>query len=420
VTLVKARAPDAPFVALAAIDSVEMGGRTFTLIAGTRASDRFLASLARGDEMTVSLVYPGGPAVPAGEPGAVMRALDVPLVDSDRGEIVTAAFRVTHDTGELRALRSNINRWFGLALLIAIVMTILLGSWLTTRISRPLVELADKTSRIDLDRLDVEFDENGGGEIGVLSRVLGAMTNRLRASAVRIKDAERRATLGELARQVNHDIKNGLTPIRNVLRHLDELARTDSGDLSRVFRERKSTLDGGMSYLENLATNYARLSRKGEAGPCDVDAIVHQVVQDLSTIGRDCVVTRLGDDAHVIADPVSLRRVIENLVNNAIESLDSPGGRVVVTTEHVVDDEGSQRVRITVEDTGHGMSEEVRSRIFDDFYTTKDSGTGLGLSIVRRLVMDLDGTIGVESEKGRGSRFVVDLPHAGVAARGRE
>ena len=117
----------------------------------------------------------------------------------------------------------------------------------------------------------------------------------------------------------------------------------------------------------------------------------------------------LDDGAVVLGDPLSIRRVLENLVKNAIDSLEPDGGEVAVSTE-VVDGEAGRRVRVVVADTGVGMSREQREKIFDDFYTTKDGGTGLGLSIVRRLVMDLDGSIEVESEPGRGSRFIVELP----------
>jgi signal transduction histidine kinase len=91
---------------------------------------------------------------------------------------------------------------------------------------------------------------------------------------------------------------------------------------------------------------------------------------------------------------------------------------VTVRTSIKTGDDDRRRVRIEIADTGEGMSEERRARIFDDFYTTKKSGTGLGLSIVRRLVMDLDGTINVESVEGEGSRFLVDLP--GMSGNERE
>ena len=89
----------------------------------------------------------------------------------------------------------------------------------------------------------------------------------------------------------------------------------------------------------------------------------------------------------------------------------SAPGRITVST-HVVDRGGAEppAVRVTVADTGRGMSEEETGRIFTDFYTTKDGGTGLGLSIVRRLVLDVHGTIAVESEPGKGTRIIIDIP----------
>jgi signal transduction histidine kinase len=100
-----------------------------------------------------------------------------------------------------------------------------------------------------------------------------------------------------------------------------------------------------------------------------------------------------------------LRRIVENLVSNAIDSLDGKGGTVTVTTE-----QGSGVVRIAVADTGRGMSKAELDRAFNDFYSTKPGGTGLGLSIVRRLVLDSSGSLKVETEPGKGSTFVVELP----------
>jgi two-component system nitrogen regulation sensor histidine kinase NtrY len=456
--LVRARAPDAPFLALARVDSFQMAGRRFTIVAGVEVGRRFLDRLARGDEMTVVLVYPGGvlssgadgmepnadasqanmdvprtgsaaprsvakaprESAPAGE---IVRELQVPFIDSERGEPAEARFRVTHTLAGLHALRGSIDRWFLAAVAAAAVLAVVLVSWLASRISRPLVELADKTSRIDLDRLDIDFETSRKDEIGALSSLLGVMTERLRASTVRIKDAERRATVGELARQVNHDIKNGLTPIRNVFRHLIELLRDEPERLPEVFRERQGTLDSSISYLENLASNYARLYPQSERRPCDVNEIVRRVVMDLRGPDHVDLQMDLGDGINVLGDPVSLRRVLENLAVNGIDALESRPGSVTIKTvrisgesggEHVSGEGGEALVRITVADTGAGMSERQREKIFDDFYTTKENGTGLGLSIVRRLVMDLGGTIRVESEEGMGSSFIIELPGAGA------
>ena len=119
---------------------------------------------------------------------------------------------------------------------------------------------------------------------------------------------------------------------------------------------------------------------------------------------------RLADDLPpVVADPVALRRILENLIANATDSLVDGHGTVMVSTEQV-DTSDEPVVRVTVTDTGCGMSEAETANIFNDFYTTKPAGTGLGLSIVRRLVLDVRGTVRVASQPGVGTRVMVEIP----------
>jgi len=109
----------------------------------------------------------------------------------------------------------------------------------------------------------------------------------------------------------------------------------------------------------------------------------------------------------VMGDRLMVRRVLENVVGNALDSTAGrPGGAVIVSTEASAED----RVQITVADTGPGMTEAELQRAFDDFYSTKPGGSGLGLSIVRRLIMDLNGALRVETAPGAGTRVVIELP----------
>jgi signal transduction histidine kinase len=143
-----------------------------------------------------------------------------------------------------------------------------------------------------------------------------------------------------------------------------------------------------------------------------VNEVVQQVAADAGGVGGPAVRTHLLAESGVRSDPVALRRILENLVDNAIRSLDSESGSVVISTESALDSDGGSRVRIRIQDTGVGMSAPEVTQSFNDFYTTRDGGTGLGLSIVRRLVTDLGGTIRIESEKGKGTLVTVDLPSA--------
>jgi signal transduction histidine kinase len=305
-----------------------------------------------------------------------------------------------------------VDRWFLLAVGLTAAAALGLAAWLSSRISRPLRDLAQKTSQIDLDRLDQSFESARRDEIGALSRLLGAMTERLRTSAARLREAERRAAVGDLARQVNHDIKNGLAPIRNVLRHFSQVAQQEPGHLAAVFEERKTTLDSSVEYLETLARNYARLSPAIDRAACDVNALVEQVLRSTRADGA-VLQSRLSEETpSALGDSFMLRRILENLIGNAVDSLaGGSAGAVTVTTESAGRAD-EPKVRITVADTGPGMSRKELDHAFDDFYTTKAGGTGLGLSIVRRLVLDLNGSLRVETEPGAGTSFVIELPAA--------
>jgi signal transduction histidine kinase len=326
-------------------------------------------------------------------------------------DVPVAEFVVLQSVEPLNVLRRHLNRWLLGVTLATGLVGLGVATWFSLRISRPLVALADKTRHVDLDRLDVEFGDDRKDEIGALSGLLSAMTSRLRGSAARLRQVERRASIGDVARQVNHDIKNGLAPIRNVLRHFTQVARENPDELAAVFKERQETLDGSVSYLESLAQKYARLSPRLSTDRCDVTAVIEGFVTTLHVPEHVDVKTNLADRLPPIeSDDVVLRRILENLVGNAVDSLGGNAGTVTISTALVGEGSPPAVVQIAVSDSGAGMTKGELQNAFSDFYTTKSAGTGLGLSIVRRLVLDLHGQLRVETEPGAGSRFFVELP----------
>jgi signal transduction histidine kinase len=410
--LVDARGAEAPFLALARVDSLRLGGRRLTLVGGIAVDSTFLARLTPDSELTVAVRLPPDTTSGTDPATQVVNAVAVPFVTAgDSARLVPARIVVSHSLASLVALRRGVAVSFLVAVLVTGLIALLLASWLSTRISRPLTALAAKTAHVDMDRLDVAFDSDRSDEIGALSRLLGAMTERLRGGAARLREAERRLAMGDLARQVNHDIKNGLIPIRNVFRHLGQAAGESPDRLAAAFRDRQATVESSISYLENLASNYARLYPQPARESCDVNAVVRETISRISNTGQAELRLELADGlAPARTDALVLRRILDNLIGNAVDSLAARAGRVTVSTGV----NGERGVRITVADTGTGMTKEELNRAFDDFYTTKPGGTGLGLSIVRRLVLDANGALRVETEPGAGSRFIVELPGEGA------
>jgi len=414
--LVRARTADSVLVVLARLDSLRVAGKRYTMSGGVAVEDRLRSELARDPDLALDLAYPGlrdGTAEGAASGHAVIADLALPFLDLASAEphLDTARVVVTQSGATLAALLRSLDRWFLAALGISLALALALAGWLASRISRPLTALAEQTAAIDFDRLDQRFTSDRHDEIGTLAGVLDAMTERLRRGAVRLREAERRLATGDLARQVNHDVKNGLVPIRNVLRHLAEVARDDPASLARVFEERRGTLEASVEYLDGLARNYARLSPASRTEACDLNAVVEGIVRDASQDSVRVASELAGEVPPVAADPLVLRRILENLVGNAVESLSDRGGAVTVATERIASG-AVTTVRVTVSDTGPGMTREQLDHAFEDFHTTKPGGAGLGLSIVRRLVLDLGGALRIETQPGAGTRAIVELPAA--------
>ena len=400
--VVSARTPDGAVRVLATLDTFTVAGRRFTVAGGRAFDSTRVAQLSNDASIGVQLVL--GP-VPASD--SVVGSAPVAYFDDATDSGTTGALVLTRDLSTERALRRRVDQWLAVTLGATLVGALLIALVLSDRMARPVADLAEKTARLDLDRLDQRFGMERNDEIGVLARTLDALAGRLRASVSRLRETERLATTGDLARQINHDIKNGLAPIRNVLRHLSQTADREPEKLAAIFAERRATLESSVDYLDELSRNYARLSPTLNRGLTDPRPVVAEVAAGVGAVPIQVRMT--SELPRVRADGVVLRRILDNLVSNAVDALDGKAGTIILGAEPV--GEGVEgRVRFTVSDTGRGMTRQQLDRAFDDFYTTKPSGTGLGLSVVRRLLTDLGGSIRVETAPGQGSTFTVEIP----------
>jgi signal transduction histidine kinase len=433
--LVPARSPEGPFLALARTRTLELGGATYHLTAGLSLDAEHLRSLGRDPDLKVMIRWPGGAISSDPElagrfapdtrgeeiefqlrrDGLIVRSAELPLVTPEGHG--SALLLVVHDQGFMRGLLNGLNARLALVLAVALGISVAMAFFFSQRISRPLRQLALQTEQLDLDHLDAQFTSARRDEVGHLTRLLGRMTTRLRDSVGRLRAAEHKATLGEVARQVNHDIRNGLTPLRNVLRHLGEVADTDPQQLDEVFGQRRKTLDEGLGYLEELAAHYARLSPPRNVQPCRLAEIVDQSLLSLQAAPGVTLENKLGTNLPtVLADPVSLRRIFDNLVRNALESL--PEGQGTISVNAFLEEDPlleEMRVLVEVADTGEGIAQEHLDDIFQDFFTTRSQGTGLGLSNVRRLAADCGAQVRVASQVGQGTTFTLSFPVSGMS-----
>jgi len=229
--------------------------------------------------------------------------------------------------------------------------------------------------------------------------------------------AQKQAAWREVARRVAHEIKNPLTPIAlsadRILRHLDRGARPDAASIE-VVRNCAEIIGGAVETVRTLVNEFSTLASfpASEPRPADINGIVESALAMFN--GRlDGIRVRTlfaSDLPKVLADPEAIKRAVANLVDNAAEALqDSMLREIEVSTALV----GSRdAVEISVADSGHGVTRELKERLFLPYFSTKERGTGLGLAIVSRIVEDHHGSIRVEENKPVGARFVVELPVA--------
>ena len=235
--------------------------------------------------------------------------------------------------------------------------------------------------------------------------------------------AQRQLAWKEVAQRVAHEIKNPLTPIalsaERIGRHLDRGGQADS---TGVIRKCSEVILGCVGTLRTLVDQFSALAQfpATQPRPCDVNEIAEQALvlfagrMDGVTVERD-----LGMGLPmVMVDPEAMRRALANLIDNAAEAMQGSLLRVLAVHTAVIEDGGA--VEIVVSDTGHGITDQIRERLFLPFYSTKHRGTGLGLAIAAKIVQEHGGTIRAESNSPKGARFVVRLPVIEQAASAQQ
>ncbi|HSM87830.1 MAG TPA: ATP-binding protein [Candidatus Limnocylindrales bacterium] len=296
---------------------------------------------------------------------------------------------------------------------VAVFIGIVISGILTARMSRPIKDLAKAAGEIGQGNWDVRVEPASQDEIGKLAAAFNHMTGELAAQRERLVQTERVAAWRELARRLAHELKNPLFPLQITVENLLRARENTPDQFDEVFRESTATLLGEITNLKTIINRFSDFSKMPapQLQPVDMEELVRSVVQLFQgqlTSGPKKIEPELLLEKvpPVSADPVLLRRVIENLVLNAIDAMPD-GGKL---TFHTAKDDKFAVFELT--DTGKGLTPEECDRIFTPYYTTKQHGTGLGLAIVQSLVSDHHGRISVRSKKEQGTTFHVELPLA--------
>ena len=357
--------------------------------------------LSKGGESTETVDAREGPETVQAIPlaGREAKLLGVLLVGSSRRELASLVRRI---------------RTAGMvAGGIGILLGVLLSYWVTARVTRPVALLAQGAQKVAAGDWSARVDVRSRDEIGELARAFNGMTQQLLEQRDRLVQAERVAAWRELARRLAHELKNPLFPIQITIENMQRAREKAPEQFDEVFRESTATL---LEELANLKAIVGRFSDFAKMPPpqfetVDLNETLRRAVRlfeaQLNAPGRPPITPEvLCDDnvGSVRADPEQLHGALRNLMLNAIDAMPA-GGTLTLRTRRQ-----NGAVLLEISDTGEGLTPEERERLFTPYYTTKQNGTGLGLAIVQSVVSDHGGRISVESERGRGTTFRIELP----------
>ena len=226
--------------------------------------------------------------------------------------------------------------------------------------------------------------------------------------------AQRQVAWKEVAQRVAHEIKNPLTPIalsaERIRKHVDRpLPESDI-----VIRKCSEVILGSVQTMRRLVDQFASLAQFPTSRPkvCDLNSIVESALALFAgRLHHIRIVQRLGGGIPpVLADPEALKRALANLIDNAAEAMQSSLLRELTIETGLI--EGHTTAEIVVADTGHGLNDEMRERLFLPYFSTKQRGTGLGLAIASKIIQEHSGAIRAEQNSPTGARFIIELPLA--------
>jgi signal transduction histidine kinase len=281
--------------------------------------------------------------------------------------------------------------------------------FLSKSITNSLIIISEHIKNVDLNKKNRLLEWNKQDEIGVLVKQYNNMLQELERSAQLLAKSEREGAWSEMAKQVAHDIKNPLTPMKLKIQHLQRALMNDAPDIKELIKKTSEILIEQIDHLANIASDFSEFAKVSNAEMEEIDFMpVLQKEIDLFseteniTIHLDTNIL----EGKVFAAKSQLMRLFTNIIKNAIQAIpDNKAGIIDITVRDT-----ATHYTIAFKDNGEGIPADRREKIFEPNFTTKSSGTGLGLAICKRIIDRLNGNIYLESKENEYTVFYVELP----------
>jgi signal transduction histidine kinase len=286
--------------------------------------------------------------------------------------------------------------------------------FLTNRITSSFTLISEKMRQVNLSKTNEAIEWKKNDEIGGLIRGYNRMVAQLEESAAALAKSEREGAWREMARQVAHEIKNPLTPMKLSIQYLQKANNSNAGNVKELTANVARTLVEQIDHLSKIAADFSQFANIGNPRREIFD--LHEMLFSLVSLYEmmENLLFKwvpVHDKVMVYADKTQLNRLFTNLLQNAFEACHEKEKCVISVSEELSDD----HILIKISDNGEGIPEQMRSKIFIPNFTTKSSGTGLGLAMSKTIVEQAKGRIWFETSEHEGTTFFVELPIVGVS-----
>ncbi|MGO9228683.1 MAG: ATP-binding protein [Bryobacteraceae bacterium] len=433
--------PDGFTLALAAVETVNAGGRQLYVAGGQQLDQGFLDTLVLPAGMRVLLYRNLEPqfaphllagAADAATDAAEFQSLIERVIRERRPRVTTlgsgaaaetvnaipltgmednllAVLLIASSRRDLVELENSLGRNGAWVAAGAILTGILMAGWATARVTRPVRRLAESAGQVAAGNWDSTVEVTSRDEVGQLAQAFNRMTHELVEQRQRLVQTERVAAWRELARRLAHELKNPLFPLQITVENMQRARESHPQEFDEVFREGSRTLLAELANLKQIIARFSDFAKMPapEVQPVNLNALAAETMKLFEAQFAQARVTARAELAAelptVAADPEQIARALRNLVLNAIDAMPEGGTLTLRTMPQ------GAGARLEISDSGQGLSHEECERLFTPYYTTKTHGTGLGLAIVQSVVSDHHGRISVESQPGKGTTFRIDL-----------
>jgi signal transduction histidine kinase len=296
-----------------------------------------------------------------------------------------------------------------ITLLIAFALFSIVSYFIMFRRTLTTISELDKNIKIiGTGNFDQQVKTSKNDELGELSSSINDMRVQLKKITAQLKEQERLVGIGQTAGMVGHDLRSPLQSIAGeVYMAEEEIASFPNGQTKEKISESIQVIDEQIKYMDKIISDLQSFVKPVEPQKETVNLkkLVSNVLSLIKIPENIKLTLNFSDEFTVLADPQLLKRVLINLVNNAVQAM-SKGGTLNILGKSTV----KGKTQVIIEDNGVGIPDEIKAKIFTPLFTTKPRGQGFGLAVCKRVIEAQGGTISFESQEGQGTSFTVELP----------